>query len=246
MKTRTKTRTVLAALAIGIASTVAWTPTPSSLLIVSVGEVGTGAFIKDAEVRLVQLKRSVRTHWDGEARFRDIDPGRIHVQVRAIGFAPGDIDVLVTGDSLEVHFELERTATALDTVRVSEAAKVPMYLNEFETRRSQNVGGKFLTDSVLQYEKLNSLQTVLATRFPGIKVFGGGIMSMEPSGIMGQMDCPVLLYLDGHNFNQAGRSLQEIRPDELIGIEYYSRTFAPVQYKPVGNYCKVILMWTRR
>ena len=130
------------------ATTTAWTSTSSSLLIVSVGEVGTGAFIKDAEVRLTPLKRTVRTKWNGEARFGDLDRGQIHIQVRAIGYAPGDIDVQVAGDSLEVHFELERTATALDTVRVSEAAKVPMYLKEFETRRSQNVGGKFQVTSL--------------------------------------------------------------------------------------------------
>jgi len=227
------------------ATTTAWTSTSSSLLIVSVGEVGTGAFIKDAEVRLTPLKRTVRTKWNGEARFGDLDRGQIHIQVRAIGYAPGDIDVQVAGDSLEVHFELERTATALDTVRVSEAAKVPMYLNEFETRRSQNVGGKFLTDSVLQSEHLNSLQLLFATRFPGIKVAGGSVTAMEPSGIMNQMNCPVLMYVDGHRVLE-GLDLGNMRPDTLIGVEYYSRTFAPVQYRPTGNYCKVILMWTRR
>jgi hypothetical protein len=227
-----------------IVATAAWTTPSSSLLIVSVGEVGTGAFIKDAEVRLVQLKRTVRTKWNGEARFLDLDRGRIHIQVRAIGYAPGDIDVQVAGDSLEVHFELERTATPLDTVRVSEAAKVPMYLEEFETRRTQSTGGKFLTDSVLQHERLNSLQMLLATRFPGIKVVGNGIMAMEPSGLMSAMDCPVLLYVDGHR--AAGLTLDTAKPDDFIGVEYYSRTFAPVQYKPVGNYCKVILLWTRR
>jgi hypothetical protein len=40
--------------------------------------------------------------------------------------------------------------------------------------------------------------------------------------------------------------LDNIRPDTLVGVEYYSRTSAPVQYKPLGNYCKVILLWTRR
>jgi hypothetical protein len=40
--------------------------------------------------------------------------------------------------------------------------------------------------------------------------------------------------------------LDNIQPDSLIGVEYYSRTSAPVQYKPPGNYCKVILLWTRR
>jgi len=258
-----------------IVATVAWRATSSSILIVSVGEAGTGAFIKDADVRLVEAKRSARTAWDGEARFAGLATGRIHVQVRAIGFAPGDIDVQVAGDSAAVHFELERSTVALDTVRVNEATKVRPMLQEFETRRKQNIG-KFITDSVLRDDRTQSLQFFLATRLPGIQVREQGIMSMEPSGLPGDNDCPVLIYMDGHKITDVNRiprkpaaeqplgrgrggmlnqpaeparvitPLDNIRPDSLIGVEYYSRTSAPVQYKPLGNYCKVILLWTRR
>lgn len=257
---------------------------PATLLVVSVGEVGTGAFIKDAEVRLVEPKRSARTAWDGEARFSGLASGRIHVQVRAIGFAPGDIDVQVSGDSSAVHFELERSSVALDTVRVNEATKVRPMLQEFETRRKQNIG-RFLTDSMLRDDRTRSLQFVLATRFPGIQVREHGITSMQPSGLGADSDCPVLIYMDGFKItdvdkgpnispdaqrlagggggggSSSGRAgsggagkppkreitpLDNIQPDSLIGVEYYSRTSAPVQYKPLGNYCKVILLWTRR
>lgn len=248
---------------------------PATLLVVSVGEVGTGAFIKDAEVRLVEPKRSARTAWDGEARFSGLAAGRFHVQVRAIGFAPGDIDVQVTGDSTAVHFELERSSVALDTVRVSEATKVRPLLQEFETRRQQNIG-RFITDSVLRDDRTQSLQYFLATRLPGLQARERGVMSMQPSGLPGDNDCPVLIYVDGHKITDVNRvpakvatprlacggrggnlnaqteparviaPLDNIRPDSLIGVEYYSRTSAPVQYKPLGNYCKVILLWTRR
>jgi hypothetical protein len=247
----------------------------ASLLVVSVGEVGTGAFVKDAEVRLVEPKRSARTAWDGEARFSGLAPGRVHVQVRAIGFAPGDVDVQVSGDSSAVHFELERSSVALDTVRVSETPRVRAQLTEFETRRKQNMG-RFLTDSMLRDDRTQSLQYLLAARFPGLKVQERGLMSMEPSGIRGDNECPVLIYMDGFKITDVDRAkqnvaeprlagggrggsinqpatpkrditpLDEIRPDSLVGVEYYSRTSAPVEYKPLGNYCKVILLWTRR
>jgi hypothetical protein len=255
--------------------------TPATLLVVSVGEVGTGAFIKDADVRLVEPKRSARTAWDGEARFAGVAAGRVHVQVRAIGFAPGDVDVQVTGDSIAVHFELERSTVALDTVRVNEATKVRPMLQEFETRRKQNIG-RFLTDSMLMEDRTQSLQFILAARFPGIQVHEHGIRSMQPSGLGADSECPVLIYMDGFKITDVdkgpnidpgiqrlggsagGRAgggggggagkppkreitpLDDIRPDSLIGVEYYSRTSAPVQYKPLGNYCKVILLWTRR
>jgi hypothetical protein len=269
--------TALAATAILSVATVK----PASLLVVSVGETGTGAFIKDAEVRLVEPKRSARTAWDGEARFPGLSAGRIHVQVRAIGFAPGDVDVQLSADSTAVHFELERSSVALDTVRVSEATKVRPMLQEFETRRKQNIG-RFLTDSMLREDRTQSLQYILAARFPGIQVHEHGIRAMQPSGLGADSECPVLIYMDGFKITDVdkgpnispdaqrlgggagGRSgggggggangkpkreitpLDNIRPDSLIGVEYYSRTSAPVQYKPLGNYCKVILLWTRR
>ena len=251
----------------------------ATLLVVSVGEVGTGAFIKDAEVRLVEPKRSARTAWDGEARFSGLAAGRIHVQVRAIGFAPGDIDVQVAGDSAAVHFELERSTVALDTVRVKDVTKARPMLQEFETRRKQHIG-RFLTDSALMDDRTQSLQYVLATRFPGLQVRERGLMSMQPSGLGADSECPVLIYMDGHKITNVDRGptinpniqrlgsgaggtrggnmnaqkeparvitpLDDIRPDSLVGVEYYSRTSAPVQYKPLGNYCKVILLWTRR
>jgi hypothetical protein len=252
----------------------------ASLLVVSVGEVGTGAFVKDAEVRLVEAKRSARTAWDGEARFSGLAAGRIHVQVRAIGYAPGDIDVQVSGDSSAVHFELERSSVALDTVRVSEATTVRPMLQEFETRRKQNIG-RFLTDSMLREDRTQSLQYLLAARFPGIQAHEHGIRSMQPSGLGADSECPVLIYMDGFKITDVDKGpnispdaqrlagggsrggggggggaakspkreitpLDNIRPDSLIGVEYYSRTSAPVQYKPLGNYCKVILLWTRR
>src|SRR3954468_7357488 len=104
------------ALLVSIASAAWLDAPPSSVLIVSVGEVGTGAYVPDAQVSLTSLKKSARTKWDGEARFSGLAPGRVHVQVRAIGFAPGDIDLQIAGDSMEIHFELERTAVGLDTV----------------------------------------------------------------------------------------------------------------------------------
>jgi hypothetical protein len=232
-----------AALSILALAAPGWTAPASSLLIVSVGEVTTGAFIQDAEVRLVQPRRSERTKWDGEARFRDLDRGRVHVQVRAIGYAPADIDVELSSDSMEVHFELERVSVALDTMHVREAAKVPVYLQEFDGRRRQNVGGKFLTDSVLQADGLNSVQYVLAARFPSLQIRGNGVVSLQQSGLMSGSACTVRVYQDGFLLSVP---LDQIKAKELIGAEYYSRTFAPVQYRPPGNYCAVILLWSRR
>ena len=247
----------------------------TTTLIVSVGDAGTGAFIADADVTLPAMRRSARTRWDGEARFASLTSGRYRVQVRAIGYAPGDIEVQLTGDSMGVHFQLERASVALDTMRIVDRS-TEIRMAEFESRRRMGIG-RFLTDSMIREDRSQSLQWLLATRFPGIKVREHGIESMQPSGLSGDNSCPVLIYMDGHKITDVDREpmklptsgagggrggsivapsggskrreitpLDVIRPDSIAGIELYSRTTAPVQYKPLGNYCKVILIWTRR
>ena len=60
----------------------------SSVLVVSVGDAATGAFIPDAQVRLPSVGRVARTQWNGEARVAGLSDGRYRIQVRAIGYAP--------------------------------------------------------------------------------------------------------------------------------------------------------------
>src|SRR5215212_4000962 len=76
----------------------------STVLVVSVGQVGTGAFIADAQVRLPSIGRVMRSQWNGEARFTGLSEGRYRIQVRAIGYAPADIEMPVSGDSAGIHF----------------------------------------------------------------------------------------------------------------------------------------------
>lgn len=246
-------------------------PAKTTTLIVSVGDAANGAFVADAEVKLTTIKRSARTKWDGEVRFHEIEAGRYHIQVRAIGYAPGDVDAVVSGDSMGVHFALERVAPTLDTVRV-EATRVALRLAEFEARRREGLG-RFLTDSMLREDRTRSLQTVLVTQVPGMTMKYNSVISMQPSGLGGDNECPVLFYYDGMQMESVDRlpvgagapggngrgggraappakertypALDRIRPEELVGVEVYSRTMAPQQYRPLGNYCKVVLLWSR-
>jgi hypothetical protein len=227
-----------------------------SVLVVTVGEVNTGAFIADAQVRIPSLGRIARTKWDGEARFANVREGRYRIQVRAIGYAPGDVDIEVKRDTASVHFELEKLSPLLDTVRVK-ATRMERHLDEFEARRRQGIG-RFITDSVLAAEHAKSLQLLLVSHVPGLKVVGWGVKSMEPALNMGRGSrrslrsggegCPVAIYVDGFEvvddvFDVV--NLDPLHTEEVAGIEVYSRSTAPVQYRPMGNYCKVILLWMK-
>jgi len=202
------------------------TPSATTILIVSVGDAANGAYIADAQVRLPSAGRVSRTAWNGEARFTGLPSARYHIEVRAIGYAPGDIDMPVTGDSASVLFSLERITTALDTVRVvaAQATRAARGLKEFEERRQAGIG-RFFTDTALIEHRAQGLRLFLAARVPGLN------------------SCPVSYYLDG--FKLTKFDFDAFHLEDLAGIEVYSRISAPVQYKPLGDYCKVILLWTK-
>src|SRR4051812_26429807 len=120
------------------AATVAPLPPSGTTLVVQVGDAASGAFLADAQVRVPSVGRISRTKWNGEASFGGLASGKYRVQVRAIGYAPGDVDMLVSGDTANVMFNLEHLPAGLDTVRVI-ADKLPRGLREFEQRRKSNI-----------------------------------------------------------------------------------------------------------
>jgi hypothetical protein len=217
------------------------------VLVISVGDAGTGAFIADALVRLPAIGRIERTAWNGEARFPGLAPKTYRLQVRALGYAPGEIDIPVKGDTLGIHFELERLSTSLDTVRIAGIAP-SRGMREFERRRQQGLG-RYLTDSALRDERTHDLRSVLTSRFPGITSNGERIVAMGGNPRTGGQ-CPIMIYLDGYKLSMNPSDtvdLNLIRTEELAGIEVYSLSAAPVKYRPSARdfYCKVILLWTR-
>jgi hypothetical protein len=212
-----------------------------TVLVVSVGEVGGGTFVADAQVRLPSLGRVGRTSWNGEIRFENLPKGKHRVQVRAIGYAPGEIDMQVNGDSAGVHFELEKVAPELDTVRVAKA-RPQRNLREFEMRRIAG-RGQFVTDSILHDDRTRSLQSILTTRLPNMAASGKGVTALEDG-----KPCRALIFLDAFEVKpiaSAPVDLEVIRSDFVAGIEMYSRDSAPPQYRPRGRYCAVVLLWTR-
>ena len=106
----------------------------STTVIVSVADAENGNPLEGAQVRVPDQGRVARADWLGEARLANVARGPHALQVRAMGYAPSDITVDVTGDSVGVVFMLQSIASRLDTVRVF-APAVPQRLEAFETRR---------------------------------------------------------------------------------------------------------------
>src|SRR5262245_42590653 len=138
----------------------------STVLVVQVADGRTNGFIAGAQVRRPQIGRVARTRWEGEVQFDNIDNGKYRIEVRAIGYEPGNVDVALTGDTLPVFFSLDRLSTTLDTVRIR-AERTTRYLKEFEERRSQKIG-RFFTDSALMDHRAQGLKRMLAMQLPGL------------------------------------------------------------------------------
>jgi hypothetical protein len=227
--------------------------TKSSTLFVLVSDAGTHAFLPGVQVRLPQLGLLRRTTWDGQAIFNGLSEGTYKVEVRALGFAPSDVDLIVKGDTAGVFFELERVATRLDTVRIL-APEIPARLREYETRRKMGLG-RFLVDSVLASEKDHELAIVLATRFPSLALSAPDVSSPThhrlvsrraagalPHGGGFRLSCGVDVYLDGTLFRD---DIDILHPSDLIGVEFYQMEVAPPQYRRGTGSCEVLLLWTR-
>lgn len=227
----------------------------ASTLYVTVDEVGTSAVVRNAQVRLPSLGRIARTNEQGVAEFGGIARGKYRVDVRAIGYEPGETVIEIDGATEKAFVHLEKIQS-LDTVRVK-ASRAERHMGEFETRRAQNIG-RFITQSTLAEDRVKGLQLLLVTRIPGLKAVGPGVKAMGGLGVgpsagarvrrpMGT-GCPVTVYLDGFELVDTDYdvvNLDEIKVDELAGVEVYNRINAPVQYRPPGTYCKVILLWTK-
>jgi hypothetical protein len=213
-------------------------------LIVSVADAANGRPLEGAQVRLVETGRLSRADWIGEVKFSDVSAGTHVVQVRMVGYAPGEIKVLVAGDSTGAVFMLEPTPTQTDTVRVVAAPKsASPKLFEFESHKTMGIA-RILTDSVFSKLEPDQLSVTLATHFPGlfIEFLPGGHTRVKG----------VRMYLDGLPMNQD--MYEKLNPKDLAGVEFYPIASAPAQYRfvavPIGDpgalrADKILLFWLK-
>ncbi len=230
-----------------------------------------GTAVGQAEVQLPQLNRATATNYLGEFQFKNIPPGRYAVTVRAVGFQPfiDSIDIKpgakVDGDivltAMPVSLEAQRTTAA------GVAKRLPPGLQEMEDRRKANLGGYFVTDSVLRANderkltyflaKVSGLSQVLAINSSAVFV-ATGRSPLDAHGISDGTfpagKCYVDVYLNGGKFFIGPATPSNPPPDfssmwgkEYSGIEFYpGGSSVPAQYNSTGGGCGTMLLWTRR
>jgi hypothetical protein len=185
------------------------------------------------------------TNWIGEATLQRIPRGMQRIEVRKLGYAPAEIQIVVRTDTVGPVFRLE-AAPSLDTVRIT-AQNHPRRMDEFFSRLRMGIG-RFLTDSVLAKEKNRDLALVLSMRFPGVRAqwcdscHSYTLVSTRGSGGLLSSACGVDVYLDGLRL---GGDAMAMDPGDLAGAELYSMASAPARYRPFTGSCHVLLLWTK-
>ncbi|HEU4454617.1 MAG TPA: hypothetical protein VFR81_16235, partial [Longimicrobium sp.] len=78
--------------------------------------------------------------------------------------------------------------------------------------------------------------------------FSGAVPFMYSSQGARAGDCPVQYYLDGSSWEPDARGVisNDVRPDEVEGIEVYRRaTEIPPEFRRPGSECGVVLIWLK-
>jgi hypothetical protein len=233
---------------------------------------GTSTPIAGVIVTLETLGLTETTDADGHFRLTGIRPGNQVVTIRKIGFvALKSMMAFRSDDSVVTDLMLIRTqaAQALATVKVEERSMREWKIQEFEDRRKMGFG-RFITRDLIDKNQ-GRLLTDLLAMISGPKILngesghawafsGGGATSIMNNGPrLDTLDrllrasnglCYTAVFVDGvvaysGAYRERLFDLDSVRPDELVGVEYYRSGMEPIQYAAMRNACGVLLLWTR-
>jgi len=218
-----------------------------------------------AEVSVPDADRRGQTDSLGEVTLREIPFGAHAIRVRMLGYAPLEAPLQLRTEMMTAEFRLKPTSAKLDTVRVLKT-RVANGLEEFEARRTLGLG-RFLTQHDLEHAPTEDFQTLIAERFPGVTAvflatgervlattrgscgadgsrvprMGGGVPRGSSCG--NGVPCIVPTLVDGEDARGADALL---RPTDLAGVEYYTPSQIPTQYRVSGSACGLLILWVRK
>jgi hypothetical protein len=183
---------------------------------------------------------------DGAFALGALPAGTRTLEVRALGFAPGQVAVdLAPGRGSTVDVRLARVATLEQVTVLGTPSDRSLRLGEFLDRRRRCAGGRFLTAA--DFERWKPVEVTDALRGTGVLVVPRGRIGNAIRGPGTLENCAAFVYLDGL-FLAPGESIDtQLTPGRVAGVEVYpDPAFAPPQYRrPVSKPCSVVLFWSR-
>ena len=106
---------------------------------------------------------------------------------------------------------------------------------EFEYRRIHSAAGQFITESELAREADAPLVDVLVRHFRGFT-------NLRDGRVVSEADIPSQLDVYVNGFRSLGL---DVRPSDLVGVEYYQASEAPIKYRRAFTSLPVLLLWMK-
>ena len=211
-----------------------------------------GQPIAGAQINLLGSATYARTRSDGSFEIAGLAAGSYTIEARMIGYGRRRAAVDLKADqTTQVSFSLDRSAVELPEVTVAARAAAAAR-SGFDQRRLRGVGGFFITREDIVRRGSVRVEDLFKA-IPGIKVdplgsTGYQILSLR-GGAGTSAVCAPTVFLDNIRIPpdpESGNDLPII-PEEIQGIEIHqSPHSAPIEFRPMGQNCGVILIWTRR
>ncbi|MDB4888742.1 MAG: hypothetical protein JWL61_597 [Gemmatimonadetes bacterium] len=203
--------------------------------------------------------RTILTDASGRALVPNVEPGRVTVRARRIGFAAGQIAMMVTEGRVKLPIVMSAVRVpTLDAVHVVGAREERGRLADFEARRLLHQATVSITREEIQKRNpVETWQMLTGLASIDVTVRDSRVVATSRRALVSEFDtaqpCFVLFVLDGVALRttdvQGGVNLQDFpHPDEIHGIEVFAGPSAiPLQYggTGTGKWCGLIAIWTR-
>jgi len=205
-----------------------------------------GVVVADARIQVDGARNTGTTGKDGEFSMSGLPSGMRTVTVRRIGYAPAQLAVdLSAQNPARISVRLQKAAPSIGNVRIEAEYTAALKKNGFTDRKKMGLG-RFLTpEDIAKRQPL--VFSDLFTTMAGFRVQQGQ-NGNTITGTRGQNQC-VVFWVDGVQYRESttGELDQTLRPEQLLAIETYSASSAPMEFQVSGkSSCAVIVAWTNR
>ncbi|MEP6622451.1 MAG: TonB-dependent receptor [bacterium] len=228
-----------------------------------------GAMLSNVNLEVQSARGTVYTavtNSDGRALIPAVEPGRVIVRTRAMGYQPGEVAVTVDVGRNTVPLLLDKTIVpVLAGVHVVGDRVVLARHEDFEQRRRLHLATTTITADEIHLRNPADTWQML-TNVPSMRVasIGYGVFAQSSRGMRAvpkknggveMVPCFYRLMIDGLARPDAMPDLNDLpRPSEIHGIEIFAGpAMIPPQYNSTlggsgdsgNNICGLIAIWTK-
>jgi hypothetical protein len=189
---------------------------------------------------------TTRANERGEWVLADAPTGTRTLEIRAVGYYPDKQTVDVIQSAPPLRTSLVTFKSVLDTMKV--IANYDRYTNleGFRTRGRTGLG-RFITSADIARRK-PVFTSDLFRNIPGVYLEGASDPSSRilMRGIFSDR-CEPAVYVNGALLTGISSTDldQFVRPQDIVGVEVYTETQAPPQFRPGLSDCGSIVFWTK-